>query len=73
MYAFVYMQQLVHVPVFFTACIEQYKFSHLFALNLFVFICDQIVGCDPNIPGQYGRTPLHYAAAFGHLHIVKYL
>ena len=28
---------------------------------------------DPNIPGQYGRTPLHYAAEFGHLHIVKYL
>ena len=30
--------------------------------------------CDPNIPGgHYGQTPLHYAAEFGHLHIVKYL
>ena len=31
------------------------------------------LNCDPNIPGQYDRTPLHCAAEFGHLHIVKYL
>ena len=29
--------------------------------------------CDPNISGQYGRTPLHCAVHSGHLHIVKYL
>ena len=30
--------------------------------------------CDPNAPGgHYGRTPFHYAAQFGHLHIAKYL
>ena len=28
---------------------------------------------DPNIPSQCGRTPLHCAAEFGELHIVKYL
>ena len=27
--------------------------------------------CDPNFPGFYGRTPLHYAAEFGHLHIAS--
>ena len=26
-----------------------------------------------NIPGQYGDTPLHYAALGGHLRVVKYL
>ena len=29
--------------------------------------------CDPNIPGQYEKKPLHSAAQRGHLHIVKYL
>ena len=38
---------------------------------LHFFISDH--NCDPNIPGQYGRTLLNYAAHFGHLHIVKYL
>ena len=34
------------------------------------FISD--LNCDPNIPGQHGGTPLHYAAEFGHLHIVTF-
>ena len=43
------------------------KNGHLDVVQFFV-------SCDPNIPGgQYGRTPLHYAAEFGHLHIVKCL
>ena len=29
--------------------------------------------CSPSVPGQYGGTPLHYAAGRGHLHIVKFL
>ena len=35
------------------------------------FICDH--NCDPGIPGENGRTLLHIAAEFGHLHMVKYL
>ena len=35
------------------------------------FISDQ--NCDPDLPGQHGRTLFHMAAEFGHLHIVKYL
>ena len=31
------------------------------------------MNCDKNIHGPYSRTPLHCAAEFGHLHIVKYL
>ena len=29
--------------------------------------------CDLNIPGQHVGTPLHIAAYFGHLNIVRYL
>ena len=36
------------------------------------FVCDE--NCDASILGQYGLTPLHFAALGGHLHnIVNYL
>jgi len=38
-----------------------------------LFISDRYLGCDSSIPGQYGGTPLHYAAKHDYLHIVKYL
>ena len=29
------------------------------------------LGADPNVKGQFGRTPLYRAAFAGHLHAVK--
>ena len=30
-------------------------------------------GANPNLPGEYGFTPLHYAAAWGHHEFVSLL
>ena len=35
-----------------------------------LFITD--LNCRSNAPGQYGRTPLHYAEVGSHLHVMKY-
>ena len=35
------------------------------------FITEQ--KCDPNIPGQYGSTPLHQCSQGGHMNIIEYL
>ena len=42
-------------------------------LNILQFFITDL-NCDPNIPGgESGGTPLHYAAVYDHLHIVKYI
>ena len=43
--------------------------GHLDIVKFLIF--DQ--NCDLDIPGHYSRTPPHYAAELGHIHIVKSL
>ena len=59
-----------------TACQDIYPIPYKVRFRCFTtwyyLLSDSInrIHCDPNVPGQYDRTPLHCAAAFVHLHIV---
>lgn len=59
------------------------RIHHVLCLNLFRAIWDEYIpeafeillanGLDCNLPDKFNRTPLHYAAKFGHESLVKLL